>query len=657
MSVIVKVIGENDGTDEYLAAESLSRIINDTVPQSAMGEIVLFPSATLFGQAVKDVDIMMIGSLKNYSAIVRIENNGVYSSERVYLENFCTTIEVKSHSISGVRKEGTNIQVFYSDSGWHNATKQSNDQKTSAMRFFKNALGESPYITNLLWFTEVSETELKRLLSFNGNEMPSNTLPDVFDFGEVVQKLAYQRVPRKYGANYSINCSFNGRDTDSITKPLFFFSRVKNGMGELTRRRIELITNTELMEKEPSFDGNTFNLFRGRAGTGKTIDLIRIAIKLVDEEGARVQLLTYNRALVSDIRRLFSLAELPDMFEEKCVSVNTMQSFFYGLINSSLFDGTLSGEEFLSKYQILLLEMIDFLKSDPEARDIIKTICEDNPKLNWDYILIDEAQDWSSEERDLILLLYDKNKLIVADGGQQFVRDIEPCDWTIVPKRSYIKLKYCLRQKRNLVNFINRYTEEMEHYGSKMIASEKLLGGKIIILLNKEEFYRTIKTERNELKRYGNTPYDMIFLVPSTLVEEKDKHRHFKLLKEFEHKDLLLWDGTNEDNRIEFSVNLEESRVLQYESARGLEGWTVCCMNFDEFMEIKEKQYSPKSGGNKLFLENDEDKKRKYIINWALIPFTRAIDTLIITLHDTNSLYSKQLIKLAKQHPDYIRVI
>ena len=657
MAVYVKIIGDNDGSDEFAAAERLKQIMIDTIPQSAIGEVVLFPSATLYGQAVKDVDIIMIGNLQNYSARVSFNHDGGYSEEDIYLSSFCTTIEVKSHSINSVRKVGTNIQVFYTNSGWHNATKQSNDQKISAMYFFYNALGESPYITNLLWLVEVTDAELNNLLTFDNNEMPSNVLPSFFDFKDIVQKLAFQKMPWRYANRYIIECGFNGRNTEGVTKPLLFFSKAKNGMGELTRKKIEQITNQELGKNNPGFDINKLNIFRGRAGTGKTIDLIRIAIRLVNEEGTRVQILTYNRALVSDIRRLFTLAELPDMFEEECVSVNTMQSYFYGLINGCLYDGRLSGERFINEYRKLLREMIDFLKSDSDSREVIRSICEDNPKLNWEYILIDEAQDWSIEERNLILLLYDENKILVADGGQQFVRGITPCDWTVVKERNNIKLKYCLRQKNNLVKFLNHYAKMINSSSSKVLSSGELVGGKVIIIRNKDQFFHTIKVERNELKKAGNVAYDLLFIVPPTLVENCEGHRHFKMLKEFERKGILLWDGTNDDNRLDFSIDLNESRVLQYDSARGLEGWTVCCMDFDEFMQIKEKQFNPNEGGNPLLLESAEDRKKKYLLNWAMIPLTRAIDTLIITLQDEKSYYSAQLLNLAQQHPDYIKLL
>lgn len=241
--------------------------------------------------------------------------------------------------------------------------------------------------------------------------------------------------------------------------------------------------------------------------------------------------------------------------------------------------------------------MLDFLESDKDAHEIIRALCEDNPKLNWEYILIDEAQDWSERERNLILHLYDKDKVLVADGGQQFVRNITPCDWTVVSNRNNIKLKFCLRQKRNLVRFINHYSEMIDSTSTKVHPSDELVGGEIIIVKDSDKLFSTIKNEKNDLIKAGNEAYDMLFITPPSLVNSKDGNRSFKLLGEFERKNVLLWDGTNDDNRLEFSVDMSESRVVQYESSRGLEGWTVCCLNFDEYMQIKESQFDPNTEG------------------------------------------------------------
>ncbi len=191
---------------------------------------------------------------------------------------------------------------------------------------------------------------------------------------------------------------------------------------------------------------------------------------------------------------------------------------------------------------------------------------------------------------------------------------------------------------------------------NKITASNNLVGGRIIVVKNKSKFFHIIKLEKTNMKKAGNESYDMLFAVPTTMVEELEGHKHFKMLNEFEMNGLLLWDGTNDDNRLDFSIDLEEFRVLQYESTRGFEGWTVCCMDFDEFMEIKESQYKPSNSVNSLFLESSEDQKVKYLLNWAMIPFTRAIDTLIITLRDENSFYSKTILELTEQHPDFISI-
>ena len=70
-------------------------------------------------------------------------------------------------------------------------------------------------------------------------------------------------------------------------------------------------------------------------------------------------------------------------------------------------------------------------------------------------MLIDEAQDLTQNEQKLFVLLFKKECIIVADGGHQFVRNIEVCNWSAIKERENIKLKYCLRQKNNIVKFIN----------------------------------------------------------------------------------------------------------------------------------------------------------------------------------------------------------
>lgn len=657
MGILVNIVGKGSKeSDEYQAACRLKDIIESTAPEKAMGEIVLFPSATLFGQKTKDVDIVMIGTLKNCAVNITFLFDNETVKDTVDVENFCTTIEVKGHPAESIEREGTNWYVKYKE-GWHNATEQSNNQKTSLMNFFKSNLHDTPYITNLLWFTSVTSDELKCMQTVHGHDLNSNVMPSNFSFAYLAQVLSQQIEVRKNSRNkFYMGSSL--RDLQKYTSAMDLFSKTKSGMGNLTRKKIEQITNTSLQEmysSDETTEGSV--IFRGRAGTGKTIDLIRNAIQLVDLKGARVQILTYNKALVADIRRLFALAELPDMFQEKCVSVNTMHFYFYRLIKKALYNDNLDSADFLNKYDNYLQEMVNFLDDDPDSRNLVNEICQEDPELDWEYIFIDEAQDWSDLEQKVILKLYDQKHLMVADGGQQFIRGITPCDWSRIRNKTNVRLKYCLRQKENIIKFLNHFNASYDFSENKILPSKEMLGGKVLIITDKRKFFDTIKDEKKKLLDQGNIAYDMLFIVTPDYVNRENGDRNFKHLQEFEENGILLWDGTSEQTRQEYAVSQSEARVLQYESVRGLEGWTVCCMDFDHFLEEKAKTYVPDDELNSLFLESPEDNKMRFLLNWAMIPMTRAIDTLIITLKNVDSDVSKHLLQIGKENPDYIEII
>ena len=92
---------------------------------------------------------------------------------------------------------------------------------------------------------------------------------------------------------------------------------------------------------------------------------------------------------------------------------------------------------------------------------------------------------------------------------------------------------------------------------------------------------------------------------------------------------------------------------MQYDSARGLEGWTVVCMNFDVFLEEKKNTYIP-GDVDSLLLETPQERKKKYLYNWAMIPLTRAIDTIIITLKNPLSDTGVLLKEIANECRDFV---
>ena len=75
------------------------------------------------------------------------------------------------------------------------------------------------------------------------------------------------------------------------------------------------------------------------------------------------------------------------------------------------------------------------------------------------------------------------------------------------------------------------------------------------------------------------------------------------------------------------------------------------CADFDELIKYKLNTY--KSSDDELGFDPEIAKKRNVFL-WSLMPLTRPIDTLIITLSDAESEVGKMLKTLADKYPDFI---
>ena len=181
-----------------------------------------------------------------------------------------------------------------------------------------------------------------------------------------------------------------------------------------------------------------------------------------------------------------------------------------------------------------------------------------------------------------------------------------------------------------------------------------MIGGRVILLDSDEDIYKIYKNELDLLKNMGNIPYDMLILVPNQMVNTTFEGKRFKYVSDYEKHGIFIWDGTSDELRSTYSPLGEDIRLYQYESSRGLEAWTVVCLEFDQFLENKMQEYSDDKCANSLLLESEEEKRMKYLLNWALVPLTRAIDTLIITLKNKDSKWSKLLYNLQKLCGDYV---
>jgi hypothetical protein len=99
-----------------------------------------------------------------------------------------------------------------------------------------------------------------------------------------------------------------------------------------------------------------------------------------------------------------------------------------------------------------------------------------------------------------------------------------------------------------------------------------------------------------------------------------------------------------------------------------LEGWVTVCLHFDDFIAYKRGEARKnvakriQSGvvtpgeTQTLDFRSDEERQKDYVSRWAMIPLTRAIDTLVITLRDPTSEVSR-LLKHVADHCDELDVV
>lgn len=693
MPIKIRIKGNNE-TNEYQDALELKQLLETSLDiNSTNGEILIIANATLFGQETKDVDLIVVGNFEKYSCRVKTKAISTNKEEleqkerTVFVNSFCFTIETKRHRAEDVRLDGLNLLVKYNNK-LSDATTQSENQKYSLKNFFADRLNFSPYICNFIWFKNINWESIKELLS--NNELlytKHNYLPNKFTFPFIMQLACIQQPPynpRDASGNLKGYCSFSSLrrnesfDYSQMESVFEIFEKVKVGTGQLTRKKIEHITS-KLLDDDKKWVksvGEKLIIISGRAGTGKTIKLLRIACDLAINNGARSLILTYNHALVSDIKRTLALAEIPDGVDNYTVNITTLHKFIYELIiGFGLVTNLKNPEEdakyipeFISKYDEYLKELIDCIENGLiQEKEIQELMRSKHEKVAWDFILIDESQDWSELEKKIIFTIFGKHKTIIADGVDQLIRSQKKCNWRqgLKPEIDFYQKseRKGLRQEVNLIHFVNEYAKQAGVVW-EIEPKQELIGGKIII--STKGYTKELHDEQlKHCKDCQNSEYEMMFLVPPNLVSrsqseneygKKIEVRKFKLTDEFANMGISLWDLTNTDLRTQYAVELTQHRLLQYESCRGLEGWTVVCLELDEFIRYKLETFIEEET-NELALESFEEKRRKFVYLWSLIPLTRAIDTLVITIKNKDSDVYKYLRKTYEKYPDFVQWI
>ena len=620
-------------SSEAMAAEKLK---SQFEALDCDGAIFIASNVTLpGGNRIKDIDIVVAGYLKDFylDDFMYPRNFSGYRSDKkgLIVQSFLVTIELKDFAISQIDIGESGILMGkYVSGDDKNITLQSFEQK-HALRNVLNAYKKiKPYAYNIIWLEGIDKQDFEDQYGCHNewNIVCGNV--SALDF---FKAIAYNGERAIYQEDSYIINSFNKYDSCSEVMSVFeFFLKSKTSMGNLTRHRVEAISSRQAT-LDTSIVSGKITILSGRAGTGKTIRLLQFA-HMQASAGKKCIFLTYNHALVSDIQRLIAFSDYSKE-EYENISIQTMYHFFSDILKHYQIDSTYVEENFEEIYEARL-------------RELYSKVQKEEYENEWDYVLVDEAQDWSPIEVSILTSIFRPEQIVIADGVDQFVRtSLNACSWHN-SNSSQVVYTQSLRQKSNLVSFVNAFAESAGLINWKIDANSNLRGGRVIVTskINKN----LLDEVKNECLAQHNAMYDILFLAESTIGSPAIMN---KLLPEWRKLGFPLFDGTQKDNREYYSIDVEEARIFHYNSCRGIEGWAVVCLYLDMLVDekLKNMTFPPLRVG-----ETEYDRQVmiwKQICLWILIPLTRAINTLVISLRNPNSKLGQLLHDLSQQH-DYI---
>lgn len=592
------------------AAKVLKKLLDEELA-SIDGKIWLIPSVDIHPATGRhDIDLLMIGYLAGYII------DDVAGFQNIEIRNFFTTIEIKSHTSTGLRREGTHLMVKYPN-GFEDVTMQSEDQKNSLRRFLTGPLQQTgvkvPFITNLIWLIGTDHDDFDQSIGLTDSNIlvSDSTAVEFFD--------AIGRQSRLRDSGYVQGFSSSTNEEIRIIADLFCAK--SSGADTMSLRRMNIIKRGEIKQAilDKLNDPDQVIVLAGHAGTGKTIMLLQLADYLA-KNGHKCLFLTYNVALIADLKHTMSMLNP----QGSSFEMASMHSFLIGLMRKA---GIWRNDWDINN---------DF---EYAAATLLQVKADHPVSYDYEYVFVDEAQDWKINEADLLKYYCSKAHIVVADGIDQFMYSKDHTDWGHSP---FPKLRTCLRQRSNLALFAKKFASKLGVYWDVDPCID-VPGGRVII-----SYVYDLKLHSKvyeDAKQHGCTAYDIMLLAPKSLVNDG----HFSLSDAYKENGINIFDGIDKKNRdnIYGSGNYknEECRVYTYESCRGLEAWTTVCLRFDQLFTCSHPHD---------YHEIEYDAARQYMLGlWTLMPLTRAVDTLVLVI-TKGSKVDLMLKEISSELPDFV---
>lgn len=610
------------------------------------------------------------------------------------IHSFVLVVEVKHHSSDRVRFEGVKVHVRYGDK-WSDATDQC-DRQTYALKDFQTSAFEGAkcrngtFVQRAIWLPRVNPEALDRPL-------PKGSVP------VHLSDLSWDKLVGAFAQNRNEVRTL----VDKVSDQYFDFQTLRDHLAHeviptrLDLRRMNALTQSRFDEEKTAYIrnlGNGLLILRGRGGTGKTFALLQIAIYLASQN-KKSAFLTYNHGLIADINRALHFLEERGDIEVELIDVMTRYSFIQDLFTRKFGD---DAERIIRNHinDISLREEIrlsalnnerEFLDSkiDGQCPDHgVKKCClyDSNEKLcknstwrdvcsswmnsahNYDFVLVDEGQDWAEEQRDLLYNLIGSEKVVVADGVDQFV-GADRCEWDtgkIAINRRH-GLRASRRTKAATCQTVAAIAQEFGLSDWDLQPDPDAHGGRFSILVEpdpRRAMERAMELLDRDLREdQGLRAVDNLICLPSKAMTPRANFPNlFDSIIQAGERD--SWRGFCDEGRRHYPWRNGQLRAILYNSCRGMEGWTTLCMALDQFYDfqlehprIDEAQVRTDLG---LFVTDQaleaevEARARLFALNWLMIPLTRSIDHLLIHLSDEESALGSVLKTISARMPGAI---
>ncbi|HEY5341691.1 MAG TPA: hypothetical protein VIK27_11740 [Candidatus Aquilonibacter sp.] len=412
-------------------------------------------------------------------------------------------------------------------------------------------------------------------------------------------------------------------------------------MSALDRIRAARIANDsaarEIVDALAPRAGRAFVRLAGHGGSGKTTLLALLAARLATHEGGRVLVLTFHHVSRGDIEHVLStLPETRPLLADR-LRVETVTSFLLAVIE--VLTGIVPTDENdkldYARLDAAYRDATGSLRDGPDGKVATSLRQRDAERFDWDHILIDEAQDCTDEERDLLRAVYGHRRIAIADGMEQLVRRQTPCDWLRgLPPAEIAQrvLGDSVRMQRNIAQFVNAFARAAGYADWVVTPCEDMAPGRIVIAVGQEpQTPDLVRAMALAAKRDGVDPIDCLVCVPhSNIVRDGAGLRRAAFANCVKETGGVSWDASDFRTRMIAPTAPEEWRIVQYDACRGLEGWITTLLDLDQF-------YAQKLRYPNVHRDDRVDDAGAAARRSLLVPLTRAVHMLVITIRDSAS--------------------